>query len=415
MKKLFFAIIAICFVTGEIFAVDFKFDGLARTRYEYLINNGDAGFSGKDEKSYFRFKFSGGVKAEFSDFAAVYARLGTESRSYIKNAGGNTQYDINEILIDNLYIHFPNIFDFFEIKAGRFDLSGRDYGEGFLIDDGTALDGSRTFYFNGMQLKYNMGKSNVELIGVYNPQYDDMPIINEKNRRLNASRDIGAILYAHLFISEDIYLEPYYIWKEEKIGKVLNEENQINTFGAYFKYKYSDLTFRGQAAVQTGEYNNEYQNAYGGYIFTDFNIKEIKPLTIGYVFLSGNEKGSWNPLFSRGTFMSEIASALYTKESSYAYWSNLQLFNAELNFKPYKNISFKTAYMYLMANTSFYGTSNIFGEGKNRGSLFLLNTRYNFSKNLSSQIRGEYFIPGDFYYKDAKDAVFLRLEIMAKF
>ncbi len=414
MKKLFFTILTICFTAVEIFAVDFKFDGLARNRYEYLVNNSDAGFSGKDEKSYFRFKFTGGVKAEFEDIVNIYARMATESRSYIKNAGGNTQYDINEILLDNFYIHFQNISDSLEMKAGRFDLSGRNYGEGFLIEDGTPLDGSRTFYFNGIQLKYNMKKSSIEFIGVYNPEYDDLPIINNKDRKLNLSRDIAAILYGHIFINENVYLEPYYISKEEKFDKI-NEANSINTFGTYFKYKYNNAALRVQAAMQSGKYNNESKRAFGGYVFTDLDIKEVfKPLTLGYVYLSGDEKGSWNPLFSRGTFMSEIAAALYAKESAYGYWSNLQMFNAELNFKPYNNVSIKTAYMYLVANTSFYGVSNIFGSGKSRGSLFVLHTRYNFSKNISSQIRGEYFIPGDFYYDGVKDAVFVRAEIAVK-
>lgn len=49
--------------TDKKFTADFE--GFFRNRYEYFVNSAYAGFSGKDEKSYFRSKFSGAAEIPF--------------------------------------------------------------------------------------------------------------------------------------------------------------------------------------------------------------------------------------------------------------------------------------------------------------------------------------------------------------
>jgi len=49
-----------------------------------------------------------------------------------------------------------------DFKIGRQDFLGQ-YGEGFLILDGTPGDGSRSFYFNAIKLTWKINSNNSSL------------------------------------------------------------------------------------------------------------------------------------------------------------------------------------------------------------------------------------------------------------
>ncbi|MDR2426422.1 MAG: alginate export family protein [Endomicrobium sp.] len=429
MKKILFVIIAVLIVKQSVFSQDafekisFNFDGLARIRYEFLNNNSSLGIS-NDERDYFRFKFSGGVLADFFSIFSVYGKATTESRSYIYNADGDTRYDINEVIIDSLFINFPKLLGTFDVKVGRIDLAANEYGEGFLFADGTPLDGSRTFYFNAARLRYTMPQSSIEFMTIYNSEFDELPVINSLDRKLNDSQESALVLYARSQITNRLYIEPYYIWKNEKTDNnilYLNKDVSINTIGSYLRYDLTSIAFRAQAAAQLGNYDDETGRAFGGYVYADLPLLNIfKPLSVGYIYLSGDDPNTknveaWNPLFSRYPWVSEILATLYSSESAVAYWTNLQLARIEANFKPYKKVSINTSYDFIYANAAIQNsTNNIFGDGLNRGNLIRCKISYGFSNNFGASALVEYFIPGDFYYKDAQDASFFRFEFAAK-
>lgn len=430
MKKIFLMRALILPVLFIFFAADFAqaqtdkkfstdFEGFFRNRYEYFVNSADAGFSGKDEKSYFRFKFSGAAEISYGNLVSAYIRFTSESRSYIKNAGKPAAYDINEIAADNFFILFAPLCGALEIKAGRMDLRGAQYAEGFLLDDGTPLDGSRTFYFNGAGLKYRWRENRIEMLAFYNPEKDFLPVINGKDRRLNSADETGAALFAGLRVCDEIYFEPYYVWKkaENAQDKLFAGKTLTNAFGSFVKYKSGKLSVKAQAALQIGEYDGKAGLGYGGYLFADYSFSAYAKPQAGIMYLSGDNAGTerqegWNPLFSRGAYMSEIAASLYSYESGYGCWTNLLLYNIEMQSKPFDKLTLKATYMHLKANENVSGA--IFAAGKTRGNLIMCKAAFGFSENLSASVSGEYFIPGGFYYKGAKDAVFLRAEAVFK-
>ena len=438
MKKLLCVFLFTVFAAVPLLAeMKLTFDALARARYERLLNVFDAGLSGKDEKSFFRFKFTAGLLADFDGWASAYARIGTESRSYIYNGEGNgingngkvgnAQYDINEFFIDNLYVKIPYILDVLELKAGRMDLPIPEYGEGFLIADGTPLDGSRTWYFNAVKAKFVWGenkKSSVELIGIYNPRVDDvLPVANENapSTPLNESNESGFMVYARTGDKDALYFEPYYMYKHEDAVQAGRLENDINTFGSYVKYNLNDfVTLRGQGAIQINNCDRETNTAFGGYIFADTPFAGIiNPFSIGYAYLSGNNPNTsgtqgWNPLFSRYPWVSEAVCYLFKYESGLAYWTNVQLYKTDLNFSVTKELKILLSGALLYANESYFGVADMFGEGRNRGTLGMAKVSYAFSKNINAFVLCEYFKPGDFYFAGAKDSVFARMELSAK-
>lgn len=422
MKKPSFILLMLFLTVNLYAATDFTFDGLIRTRYEYQVNNADAGLSNKDEKSYFRFKFSAGLLAEFNKTFSGYIKISNESRSYIYNGGGSTKYNINEFVVDNIYFNASKLFGTADIKAGRMDLPPGEYGEGFLIADGTPLDGSRTNYFNALKVKYNFLQGSVEFIGIYNTRVDDIiPVINENSPAtpLNDSNESALVIYGKTKLSDKVYIEPYYIYKHEDAVTKGKLQNDINTFGSYFKYDLKSVIFRAQGAFQLRNYDNAVHGAFGGYIFADVPAGIFKP-SLGYAFLSGDNPNTagaegWNPLFSRSTWMSEIVASLYKHESGVCYWTNLQMCKLDLNITPAKDLKVLLSYALLYANEKVANNSSgVFGSGKNRGGLAAAKISYNISKVFSTYVLGEYFVPGDFYYNDAKHATFLRVELSAK-
>ncbi|MCL2144010.1 MAG: alginate export family protein [Endomicrobia bacterium] len=424
MKKVLIILALALFAAQTVLAdaekkIGLIFDGAARIRYEFYNHSVHAGLA-DDEQSYFRFKFSGGVLADFYDIFSIYGKLTNESRSYIYNALGDAQYDIDETVIDNLFFNIPKLFGAIDIKAGRMDLPLSEYGEGFLFADGTPLDGSRTFYFNAARIRYSTTESSIELLGIYDPEYDELSVINDKDKKLNDSLEKAFVIYGRSKINEKLYIEPYYMLKTEESGP-FGKDVSINVFGSYVKYDMGKAAVRAQAAAQLGNYGDEAGRAFGGYAYLDIPVKDIvKPFSIGYVYLSGDDESTktveaWNPVFGRFPMLSEIMHVLYIRESGLGYWTNLQMLKFEATFKPLEKMSIITSYNFVYANETITNTAGtIFGTGKHRGDLIRCRVGYNFSKNFSSYILGEYFIPGDFYYKDAQDASFLRIEFMAK-
>jgi hypothetical protein len=413
-------------LTKNVKGVSFTFDALARIRYEYLNNNATLGLS-NDEHDYFRFKFSGGVLAEFFKTFSFYGRLTTESRTYIYNANGAAEYNINEVVIDNLFVSLPKLLGVLDVKIGRMDLPASEYGEGFLLADGTPLDGSRTFYYNAAKAKFTTPRGSVELIGIYNTEFDDLPVINDQDKRLNDSQESAFIVYGKSQLTQELYIEPYYMWKVEDATKNGNQarfsdqKTSVNTFGSYLKYDLRKIAFRAQAALQLGNYDDEIGRGFGGYAYVDLPLLNIfRPLSVGYVYLSGDDPDTsaveaWNPMFSRSTVLSEILGSLYSQESGAFYWTNLQLCRIESTFRPLAKMVINASYDFVYANESITNSASaLFSDGNSRGNLMRCKVSYNFSTRFSAFILGEYFIPGNFYNKDAQDASFVRAEFMAR-
>ena len=137
-------------------------------------------------------------------------------------------------------------------------------------------------------------------------------------------------------------------------------------------------------------------------------------------YLSGDnqetEKNeSWDPLFSRWPWLSELYLLSMAAETGICgYWTNLEVFRGQFIFEPIKKTKLILTYNFLMANKETRATSILSGTGKERGHLPQLKVEYNFNENISTYFLAEYFIPGDFY-ETRDEALFLRSEISLKF
>ncbi len=104
------------------------------------------------------------------------------------------KFNIDEVIFEHLYIRWksrgarPVL-----VTVGRFDMP---LGEGFVIMDGTPLDGSRTLYVNGVRADIPLAEGHkLTLFYLLQREQDDLlPILNDRDKPLTESgrRIIGA-------------------------------------------------------------------------------------------------------------------------------------------------------------------------------------------------------------------------------
>lgn len=419
----------------------FKAGGSERIRQEYTRDITDLNSSGKDNRNYFRFRTSLWGQVDFNKDTDLYTKLTNENRAYMYWGGASASagksagkkgyhYDINETVFDNLYFDVRNLLGFpLDLRLGRQDLDS--YGEGFILKDGTPLDGTRTFYFNAVKAVWRINEKNsLDLLAIKDAKTDEMlPVINKVDgkQQLNSSKERAIGLYHKTDSFKDLRWENYYLYKEEEgagAARMTAKETRLHTVGSFAKYTFSPWTLRGQIAGQFGRYGCNDREGLGGYIFVDREFKEAiwsPQLSGGFTYLSGDNKSTpkneaWDPLFSRDAWYSTLYSTYLASETETSYWTNLQIYRASLTFNPLKKLKAIFWYNYLRANDQVAPTATLFsGKHKDRGHLPQAKIEYAFNKNITTYFLAEYFIPGDFYVKTADDALFLRTELSIKF
>ncbi len=454
-----FSFIAILCADTVSAATTFDYGGGLRLRYESWYKVADLGTLGQPSRDFFRLRSNLWGQANLNEDLGLFLGLTNEAKYYTGSfkpfetnnptTTDTDRFDPDELVIDNLYVSYKNIGGLpIDIKAGRQNFLFT-FGEMFLIADGTPGDGSRTYYFNALRatVRFNE-RNNVDLVYLSDPETDEylptwhsdysqaLPLYVNDKRLLNASDEQGFILYGRSKLTDNLTIEPYYIWKQEDKFTTpfgITPKLNINTLGARVVVTYGEWKLRGEFAHQFGEYDGgRDRDANGGYLF--FGRKHaavfLKPeWEIGYVYMSGDDPNTqkhegWDPLFSRAPAWNEISIyplVLETMRDSGpipAYWTNLHLYLAgvKLGLTPATNLGI--TYQYLKADEATKGlnASMFSNNGLERGHVGTLMLKETFTKRLDGYVQVEFFVPGDFYNEQrSKTAWFTRLELQYKF
>lgn len=426
---------SIMIVSDALAAVEFKYGGSLRLRQELWENAFDLDTLKDKNENFFRLRTSVWGQATIDKDYSAYLKLTNEARYFINSrTPSNNSFDEDEIVIDNLYADFKNLFKLpIDLRIGRQDFLF-NYGEGFLIMDGTPGDGSRTFYFNAVKAVWKINQNNsIDIVYLSNPIRDTyLPSLYGANkRRLNTSDEQGFFVYGKSKITENLAIEPYYIYKKEDKFSA-TPELELNTIGMRAVYKHDAWRFRGEFAHQFGEYDGgRDRRGSGGYIFAGRKYENInlKPeFDLGFIYLSGDKPSTtgkhegWNPLFSRWPIYSELMVFTLVRETGKdaatpAYWTNMHIYraNVKLNFSANTNLA--VWYNYLRADQSTQGLNPAMfsNKGKERGHLPQAMLNHKFTKNIDGYLLGEYFMPKNFYSNAANNALFFRWQLQYRF
>ena len=410
-----------------------------------------------------RYRFRGWGQWAPSEHFALAARLMWEGRHYtlpprsaftpasFPPGMGFEPWYVGGILFDGLTLDFKKIADSaLSLKAGRQDII---LGNGWLVLDGTPIDGSRTIYMDAARATYvaDAIKTTFDLIYINNyPNTDRFPKpLNGDIEDQIEQYEQGAILYArNKSLIKDTDLDLYAIFKGNRPNytprnmRVNNgypfssppDDGQVYAVGLRIDSKLSPhWNLRAEAAGEWGANRVNFDAVnrdisalgFNGRLTYAFNDKLANRVHADLEYLSGDDPNTKNneafdPLWGRWPQWSELMIYQWPLDSRVGQATNLIRANLGWIAKVHPTTEVLLDYHALWADqqsvrtlSQFY---NISHDGNFRGSLFTGWVKTKFNKNLSGHLVAEYLAPGDFYAVNRQDgSYFLRAEVVLAF
>ena len=190
-------------------------------------------------------------------------------------------------------------------------------GVGWLVLDGTPLDGSRTIYFDAARFTYDWAETNnkIDLIYVSQSAESDrwLEPICDQDRAVTEQDENGAILYLTNTSFKPIQLEGFFIYRNDNpidqpvtnIPNAWSRKADIYTFGGAISGTQGDhWKYRAEGAIQTGEKSvptadlsiGDMQDleAFGALTNLEYLFKDSRQNAthVGYEYASGDDPGS---------------------------------------------------------------------------------------------------------------------------
>ncbi len=397
-----------------------------RVRQEY-IKNGFRLSKQETNPNYFRFRTRLWFELTPAQWIDFYVRFTDEFRAWMTPHAAS---DLSEVVFDNIYFTIKRPFDLpVSIRFGRQDIV---YGNGFILKEGTPMDGSRTMYFDGIKSTLHLDsiKTDIDAL-VLETNRNDRKFFKFNPSDFNLVEDeiraYGYYITSNYF--DNIKLEQYYLYKRANGQPFENSDfsdnEKLNTFGARISGSVCDnFSYESELAVQTGRQGPLQRTGLGTYVLGKykFPICFSPALTAGYFYLSGDDpdtdkREDWDPLFGRWTqpLQSELMLFTYIREGGIARWTNMHKFRLAGELQPVSWCTLSVMYDRMLADENTYIGTTGFGSGKTRGNLLTFAGKFKFNKQVTALGYVEYFDPGDYYARTADPALFLRWELKFKY
>ncbi len=390
-----------------------------RFRYYYDNNRKLDNKALGHDRSQLRLRARVGAKIKLTDDLDFNIRLITEPRYYITAASEPHHWAYNEGLFDKFNLTWRNAFDLpLTIVAGRQDII---LGSGWLISDGTPLDGSRSAYFDALRLTYEIEPNltaDIVLIDNHADSAKWLHPINEKDIDISEQDESGAIVYLSQKTGKDSGRDLYFIYTHDthRVKSSKGSEGEIYTLGTRFYGRLNDRwQYSIEFAPQFGHKNGKSLGAFGtnNKLTYNFNDEKENKLHFGYEYLSGNDDkdkyfdkswgriDTWSPLYQGN--IDAIDGRAYES-------SNLHRPYIEWTTKLTEKTELLCGYNLLFADDNIHktgGTTGLSKSGNFRGQLVRTMLKYKMSKNIEHRFEGEVFFPGDYYNDDRNDTAVL--------
>ena len=401
----------------------FEFGFQHRMRFVDLDNIIDYTDAADDHNQFYRFRTQVWGRLNYQNWE-FKLKLTNEFRHYNEPDRDDSS---DEIFFDECYLKLDSIFGpGWSIKLGRQNLVK---GEGFILLDGSPLDGSRSIYSNAVVLGKMHSSGMYELFGIFNPAKDRFfPRINDQSKSLIEHDERAAGIYYSRDQTSRSTLEAYYLFKtesspyEESSSQFTPERAMHIAGGRAVLPVWGSDTFTMEAAGEIGEEDPDRDiTAWAGLAAWahsfDTSIKPQIKISAGAV--SGDDPDTskdegWTPPFSRWPKWSELYIYSLIHERGVALWSNLSFLNAEMVFTPVDALKIRFSYYRLFAFFPQIEPDSIFGSGKDRGNLLEIRTDFKLLPGLTGHALYEYCLPGNFY-SDDEPGHFLRFELCYQF
>ena len=325
-------------------------------------------------------------------------------------------------------------------KAGRQDII---LGDGWLVLEGTPLDGSRTLYFDAVRATLDATPIDTRVDLIYIDQYADTDrfprplngVIEDQTEQF----ETGVVLWAHnTSLLTDGSLDGYFIYKHDRPNptpgniRVNNgapfpspsDSGDIYAAGLRTEMTLSQRwALEAEGVYEWGERNGSTLSAFAGkagltYGFGDPHANRVHA---DIEYLSGDDPDdatdqAFDPLWGRWPQWSELMIYQWPLESRVAEATNLLRLNAGWAAKLHPTTELLLDYHALFANEYSTRTpaqlANISGDSHFRGHLLTGWLKAKLTKHVAGHLVAEYLAPGDYYAQNRRDdSYFLRAEL----
>jgi hypothetical protein len=394
-----------------------------RVRNENWNNIFDFNESADDQRVQVRYRTRLWLNAGLTRTFAVNVGLNQETNQIVTP---DRPFQFDEVIFESAYLDFKKLFvNGLSLRAGRQNITR---GEGFVLFEGGAYDGSRAIYMNAAVLGYAWKKSQLELMAISNPRTDRyLPRIHDRHKTLTEwdEQALGAYYTGRNLPKTSI--EAYYFFKKElndprpSTHPQYQPDRHVHTGGGRVAH---EINNRWSATVEWafqwgGERPRTPIRAWGGYGYLRRSLGEQRRHYVqgGYWAMSGDDPSTpnriegWDPLFSRWPKWSELYIYTQVMEKGAAYWTNTDMWQGELGLTPAKWIRGRCTYYRMGAYHRFPGSPRLYGAGGLRGDHVQARADMTFGRHWSGHALCERLFPGDFY-STLSGAWFLRFEVI---
>lgn len=396
-----------------------------RIRQEYINNHFTLnGNQPNHEYDFGRYRTRLWATYSPAEFIDLNARLAWEWRQWYTPQTKPSE-EWNYVFFDTLNFKLKSKELNAYLTVGRQDIM---LGDGWLVMDGTPLDGSTSIYFDAARFNIAFPSVQTTVDAIYINQYSAvdkwLPTINDGDASQIEQDERGAILYASNKSIQGTQIDGYFIYKHDDRVLVNGDQGDIYALGSRVEHLFTQhIKARAEGAYEFGSKNDATLSAWGVNSRLTYMFKDTwnNQLYLNGEALSGNNPNSatneqFDPLWGRWPQWSELYIYTYARETRIGETTNLLRIGPGYEVNPVKAMTFCVNYHALWALEQPLANTGMFGDGNFRGHLFTGVVKYKFNRYLSGHLLGEYFVPGSYYHAPADEgALYLRAELVVTF
>ncbi|MFD2111606.1 alginate export family protein [Thiorhodococcus fuscus] len=423
----------------------FTWGGDVRLRQIFVDNVGLDADSKTADRTFERLRTRLWGNYAFDQNVSVKARLLWEGRHY--QSPNRSDYPPLEnwysggIFFDLLHVDAKNIAGLpLSVRIGRQEIM---LGNGWLVFEGTPIDGSRTFSFDAARATYSAEDIGTTFDLIYideNPDTGRFPqALNGEVEDQTEQHETGVVLYANNKTLLDGDLDGYFIYKHDDPNNTPGNIRVNNGYPFASPGNAGDIyalggradtnltenwALRAEAVYQWGTRNDRDLSAFGLNSRLNYNFNDAlkNQLHASYEYLSGDDPNSdedegFDPLWGRWPQWSELMVYQWPLDGRVAGASNLHRLNLGWTAQVHPTTWVLLDYHALWAAEQYPSypsqVSLISGDDSFRGHLFTGWIRTKLNKNVSGHLVAEYLMPGDYYAENRRnDSFFVRAELI---
>lgn len=396
--------------------LELGFEG--RVRSEEWTNIVDHSNALNDDRLHYRMRSRAWAVYTVGSDLELAAGIVNENRKIVRP---DVAFNGREVIFETLSAKYRFNADW-SAKIGRQSLAK---GEGFILMEGGALDGSRTFYFNAATVTRSFSHGSLDFMAISNPSRDHyLPRLNATDNpkelmRLTEWNEQALGLYYTGKLNQGRTVEGYCFYKTElkdyraATHPMFQPDRRLTTLGGRLTQDLGQgwlvtSELAGQAGTQDANpavlAPSKAIGAWAGYARAkkSFSAPWKPSFMVGYLGMSGtdprsNRIGGWDPIFSRWPAFSELYVYTQIPEKGVSYGSNTNVWQAEVRLSPCAALDLRATYCKLGAFQAPLVADATFGTGKDRGDLWQVRADLKMTSWLKGHVLYEHLAPGNFH------------------